>query len=119
MEQQIPRVHGILARWRGRQAAKALPEPDFERSTAPEARMALLLRFSTDAGPRTIIAPGIPLRVASDIAREMEQAGHFAEFVDQLPPMSMAERIQRRTAGSAAIVLPLDRDAMTNVPLSA
>jgi hypothetical protein len=96
MEQQIRRVRKIVARWRGRQTIKNADVQDFERSTSPDARMNLLLRFSTDAGPRTIIASGIPLRIASDIAREMARAGHFAEFVDQFPVLSMADRIRRQ-----------------------
>ena len=58
--------------------------------------MNLLLRFVTEAGPRTVVATGIPLRIASDIAREMGRAGHFAEFVDQYPLFTIAERIKRR-----------------------
>jgi hypothetical protein len=77
------------------------PVPDdadacLQRSTSPAAKMTLILRFETERGPRTILAPEIPLALASEITREMIRAGHFAEFVDQLPPLSVAKRVKAR-----------------------
>jgi hypothetical protein len=71
---------------------------DYVRSTSPDARMNLLLRFETANGPRTIMAPGVSLATASEIAFVMSRAGHFAEFVDWLPAMPLEERIKRRKA---------------------
>src|SRR2546423_9921938 len=92
---QVGRVRNILGRWRNAQSKGVSEEPELERRTHPEARMSLMLRFATEAGPRTVVASGVPLGLAADIAREMEKAGHFAQFVDQLPLMPMAERIKR------------------------
>jgi len=64
--------------------------------------MQMLLRFTTDAGPRTIIASGIPLKVASAIALEMNRAGHFAEYVDDSPRMNLAARTRKRKTGKAS-----------------
>jgi hypothetical protein len=69
---------------------------DYGRSTQPDARMNLLLRFETANGPRTIVAPGVCLATASEIALVMSEAGHFAEFVDHMPPVSIAERLKLR-----------------------
>src|ERR1039457_78242 len=75
----------ILARWRGGPVqTPPLVHQDLRRSISPEARMNLLLRFETESGPRTIVAPGVLLPVASEIALAMERAGHFAEFVDHI-----------------------------------
>ena len=93
--QQVVRVHGILKGWRNAQSSDAGQEPEFERRTHPQAPMRLTLRFATEAGPRTVTASDVPLGIAADIAREMEKAGHFAQFTDQLPPVPMAERIKR------------------------
>ncbi len=71
---------------------------DYIRSTAPDARMNLLLRFETANGPRTIVAPGVSLATASEIALVMSQGGHFAEFVDYMPSISIEERIKQRKA---------------------
>src|SRR4051812_31702605 len=94
MEEQIGGVRRILNSWRGRQAQNTGPAQELERSTSPGAPMSLLLRFETEAGPRTIIASGIPLAHASDIAWEMEKAGHHARFVDQLPNLSVGDRVK-------------------------
>jgi hypothetical protein len=80
----------------GSKPSKAPAKEDYGRSTAPDARMNLLLRFETANGPRTIVAPGISLATASEIAFVMSQAGHFAEFVDWLPVVSIEERVKRR-----------------------
>jgi hypothetical protein len=104
MEERIARVRRILNSWCGRQARDSGPAQDLARSTSPCAPMSLLLRFETEAGPRTIIASGIPLAHASDIAWEMEKAGHYAQFVDQLPNLSIGERVKllkSRKRGSA------------------
>lgn len=79
---------------RGYLIKEALPSaPDIERPTAPSALTTLLLRFMTDAGPRTIVAAGVPLGAASDIAREMSRAGHFAEYVEESPKLSITDRV--------------------------
>src|SRR3954471_4160345 len=102
MEEQIGGVRRILNSWRGRQAQNNGPAQELERSTTPGAPMSLLLRFETEAGPRTIIASGIPLAHASDIAWEMEKAGHHARFVDQLPSLSVGERVKLLKRGKQA-----------------
>ena len=63
--------------------------------------MQMLLRFTTEDGPRTIIASGVPLRVASAITLEMMRAGHFAEYTDDRPRLAMAlwARGQKNKAG--------------------
>jgi hypothetical protein len=78
--------------------SKAAANEDYGRSTCPDAPMNLLLRFETAYGPRTIVAPGISLATASEIALVMSEAGHFAEFVDHIPPMSVQEHVKRRKA---------------------
>ena len=93
--------NNILARLRGPQPTPAPAQDDLGRSTAPDAPMNLLLRFETESGPRTVIAPSVPLKLASDIAAVMIQAGHFAEYVDHLPSQSVAVRIKRRKAEEA------------------
>ena len=94
----VSRPRGILKRWRTAQSDGLSHEPEFERRTNPEARMNLVLRFATQAGPRTIVASGVPLGLAADIAREMEKAGHFAQFIDQLPLVPIVERVKRPKA---------------------
>lgn len=91
---QIGRVRRILRRWSGEKADIAGQAAEPERRTHPHASMNLVLRFVTEAGPRTVIASGIPLALASDIAREMEKGGHHAQFVDRLPNLSVAERVK-------------------------
>jgi hypothetical protein len=66
-----------------------------ERRTQPDARMTLFLRIETIRGPRTIIASGLPLSAASEIAEALTEAGHYAEFVDQRPQVTMADRVAR------------------------
>ena len=60
--------------------------------------MNLVMRFETESGPRTVVAPRVPLGVASQIARTMIVAGHYTEFIDEFPPVTMAERIKRLKA---------------------
>ena len=75
--------------------------PASDRSTSPDARMNLLLRFETESGPRTVVAPNLPLKLASEITTAMIRSGHYAEFIDQYTPLSIAERVKlqkRRTA---------------------
>jgi hypothetical protein len=92
----------MLVGWRSEQIQPPpASDDDFRHSTSPEARMNLLLRFETDSGPRTIVAAGIPLRAASEIAHAMKCAGHFAELTDYLPPVTMAERMKHRRAEDA------------------
>jgi hypothetical protein len=98
-EHPFVKIRSMLAGWLSEQIQpRPAADGDFRHSTSPEARMNLLLRFETDSGPRTIVAAGIPLRAASEIAHAMECAGHFTEFTDYLPPVTMAERIKRRRA---------------------
>jgi hypothetical protein len=68
------------------------PPPAPERRTCPDAVMTLMLRFETELGPRTIVAPRVPLKFASEIADAMILAGHYAEMVDHYPPLTVAER---------------------------
>ena len=93
--QHAVRVRGVLKRWRNALSIDVSQELEFERRTHPQAPMKLMLRFVTDAGPRAIIASGVPLSITANIAREMEKAGHFARYTDQLPLVPMAERIKR------------------------
>ena len=65
------------------------------RQTSPDAKMNLILRFETEQGPRSVVAPGVPLALASAIAHEMLRCGHFADYVDYLPAMSVTERIRQ------------------------
>jgi hypothetical protein len=95
-------IPNMLVGWRSEQIQPPpAADDDFRHSTSPEARMNLLLRFETDSGPRTIVAAGIPLRAASEIAHAMKCAGHFAELTDYLPPVTMAERMKHRRAEDA------------------
>jgi len=103
MGQQVGRGRGVFKRWRGVKSEIPVPELELDRRTAPDARMNLVLRFATESGPRTIIASGVALSIAADIAREMEKAGHFAQFIDQLPLVPMAERIKRPKAEKQAV----------------
>jgi hypothetical protein len=101
-EHPFVKIRGMLAGWRSEQIQPPPPaDEDFRHSTSPEARMNLLLRFETESGPRTIVAAGIALRAASEIAHAMKCAGHFAEITDHLPPVTMAERMKRRRAEDA------------------
>ena len=100
-------IRGILARWAEQHdTAPVAPDAGEEaaRSTRPDAPMQLVLRFMTETGPRTIIASGIPLQVASEITAEMMRAGHFAQYVDERPrlkrPISAMGRKSRQSATS-------------------
>jgi hypothetical protein len=103
----IANLRSILTARQGGHQVRPAPqvpdsEPEFCRSTSPDAQMNLLLRFETPSGPRTIVAPGVPLSVASEIVQEMARAGHFAQFLDQLTPIRMTEWIKRRKAEKLA-----------------
>ena len=67
-----------------------------ERSTFRDAPMTLFLRIETERGPRTVIASGLSLEAASDIADAITEAGHYAEFVDECPHESLADLLSRR-----------------------
>ena len=64
-----------------------------ERRTSPDALMKLFLRFDTPEGPRTIIAPNVPLAVASQIAAAMSRTGQHAHYVDQYVTVPIAGRL--------------------------
>jgi hypothetical protein len=93
MERRL-RVQNILDRWATQHDPMAMPEAEADeasrRSTNPDALMELVLRFTTEAGPRTITASGVPLKVASAITQEMLRAGHYAEYSDQRPRTATA-----------------------------
>jgi hypothetical protein len=101
----------IAGMWRDKPGRPVPAGRDYGRSTSPDARMNLLLRFETASGPRTIVAPGISLAMASEIAQAMSEAGHFADFVDHLPSMSVKGHLERRNEKEArwnAQVIGLD-----------
>jgi hypothetical protein len=101
-ELHMTKIRSILAIWHRRSVENPpYPEQEFCRSTSPDARMNLLLRFETESGPRTIVAPGVPLPVASEIVQEMARAGHFADYLDQLAPLQMSEWMKRCNAEKA------------------
>ena len=72
-------------------SVSARSQQEFEWSVRLDGQVNLVLRFVTDSGPRTIIAPGVPRKVASDIAKEMEKAGHRAEYTDHLRCLSLEQ----------------------------
>ncbi len=78
MTQQFPKLSRLFSRWRSQDNMEVRPDPDYHRSTAPDARMNLLLRFDTQLGPRTIVASGIPLTIASEITATMIRAGQYS-----------------------------------------
>jgi hypothetical protein len=96
LEHTLPKFARLFSRWRDQDAMEVTPDPDYHRSTAPDARMNLLLRFDTTLGPRTIVASGIPLTMASEITATMIRSGQYAEFIDQCQPLTVAERVKRR-----------------------
>ena len=67
-----------------------------ERSSHPDTDVTLFLRIETGAGPRTIISSGMPLSAASAIAEALSEAGHYAEYVDQRPQLSMRDRVAQK-----------------------
>ena len=67
-----------------------------ERSSHPDTDVTLFLRIETVAGPRTIVASGLPLSAASAIAEALTEAGHYAEYVDQRPQLSMRDHVARK-----------------------
>jgi hypothetical protein len=96
MEQKLREERSIIGRWRREQfSGPTSVELELDRTTSPQAPMSLILRFATEAGPRSVIASGVPLGVASEIVREMARAGHYAEFVDQYLTVPMTDRIKR------------------------
>jgi hypothetical protein len=99
MAQALPQIKRVLSRLRSTQddeTPEVTPDPDYHRSTAPDSKMNMLLRFDTPLGPRTIVASGIPLSMASEITATMIRAGQYAEFIDQCQPLTVAERIKRK-----------------------
>ena len=60
--------------------------------------MNLMLRFETERGPRTVVAPGLTLAQAREIADAMMLAGHYAEMVDHTPAFTVAQHVARRKA---------------------
>jgi putative SOS response-associated peptidase YedK len=78
-----------------RRPAAILPKEPIERSTDPNAFMNLFLRFETAKGPRTIIAPHLPLNLASEIAERVIIDGHYAEYVDHFDVVSVNDELQR------------------------
>jgi hypothetical protein len=113
-------IKSILRRW----AAQPLhpdgeTEEDFRRRTEPNAPMTLLLRFMTESGPRTVVATGIPLRIAADIEREMMRAGHFADYIDEFPRLTMSERVKRLKVERAAASKARNVIKLTAAPASA
>jgi hypothetical protein len=62
--------------------------------TSPDAVMKLFLRFDTPVGPRTVIAPNVPLLLATQIAAAMSRAGLHAEYVEQYDRLTIAERLE-------------------------
>jgi hypothetical protein len=108
--EQLDHIQNIMPRWVALHETQASPEaPDeFPRSTLPDAPMQMLLRFTTESGPRTVIVPGVPQHVASAIALEMARAGHFAEYVDDRPrlakPLFSRQRKNEKPAKGRALV---------------
>jgi hypothetical protein len=95
MEHTLSQLSRLFGRRAG-EPVEVTPDPDYHRSTAPDARMNVLLRFDTSLGPRTIVASGIPLTLASEITASMIRSGQYAEFIDQCQPLSVAERVKRK-----------------------
>lgn len=114
MGQQIANLRNKLIAWCEPDRNQGRPLADLDRRTTPDARMDLLLRFVTESGPRTIIASAIPLGLASEIMREMEKAGHFAQYVDHLEALPLGERIRRRKG-----IKVLTKGRRSPAPLSA
>jgi len=84
---------------------------------APDAAMKLFLRFDTPEGPRTVVAPNVPLVLATQIAAAMSRAGLHAEYVEQFDRLSIAEylklkKLEERTNASddRANVIAITRD---------
>lgn len=67
-----------------------------ERSSHPDTDVTLFLRIETTSGPRTVISSGMPLSAASAIAEALSEAGHYAEYVDQRPQLSLRDRVARK-----------------------
>jgi len=71
-------------------------EGTLDRASHPDTEVTLFLRIETVAGPRTIVASGMALSAASEIAEALTEAGHYAEYVDQRPQIAMRDRVARR-----------------------
>jgi hypothetical protein len=67
-----------------------------ERNSHPDTGVTLFLRIETVAGPRTIVASGLPLSAASAIAEALTEAGHYAEYVEQRPQIAVREWVALR-----------------------
>jgi hypothetical protein len=98
----FPGVHDILARWAELHQPEPVPEVEFVRSTIPDAPMQMFLRFTTSAGPRTVVASGVPLKVASEIAQEMMAAGHYVEYIDDRSRPALAHLIKKQKSEGSA-----------------
>jgi hypothetical protein len=97
MEQSLSPLRNLISHLHPAPALDiAAEKTPLARSTAPDAPMTLFVRIQTERGPRTIISSGLTLSVASEIAQAMAAAGHFADFVDQCPAISVPERLARQ-----------------------
>ena len=96
MAHGIRKFSRIVSKLRGEDTPAVAPDPDYHRSTAPDAKMNLLMRFDTALGPRTVITSGVPLALASEITATMIRNGQYAEFIDQCQLLSVAERVKRK-----------------------
>jgi len=99
-------IRTLLQAWRGKDHEPLESAPEFWRRTLPDATMNLLLRFETESGPRTIVAPRIPLKVASQLADTMIAAGHYAQVVDAYPVLTVAQRIAQIEANRTPAARP-------------
>jgi hypothetical protein len=61
---------------------------------SPNAVMKLFLRFDTPEGPRTVVAPNVPLLLATQIVAAMSRVGLHAEYVEQCDRLSIAEHLE-------------------------
>src|SRR5665213_1546372 len=66
---------------------------EFEKSTDPTALTNLFLRFQTAKGPRTVIAPAVPLKLASEIVETVISVGQHAEYIDRYITIPIADRL--------------------------
>lgn len=89
MDQQTGSTEDAAARQHRSHPVNTDEELEFDRGAKPDGQVNLVLRFATESGPRTIIAAGVPRKVASDIVGEMEKAGHCAEYTDYLGHLSL------------------------------
>ena len=73
-----------------------LDDTALARSSHPDTEVTLFLRIETGSGPRTIVTSGLALSAASAIAEALTEAGHYAEYVDQRPQLSMHDRVMQK-----------------------